>query len=83
LLRGRAADLAYLRDAAAQGELAEETDFELLEDAVWAALHGATSLTISRRFTVGNPDARSAELLAAATRTADALVNALLDGARA
>jgi len=81
--RGRVEDLAQLRAAAAAGELAEETDFELLEDAVWAALHGTTSLTISRRLTVANPEAGAAELLAAATRTADALVNALLEGARA
>lgn len=81
-MRGRLEDLALLGEAAARGEIAEGADLHALEDAAWAALHGATSLAISRRLTASVPDAGPTDVLAAATRAADALINALLADAR-
>lgn len=78
LIRGRLADMALLAEAIAAGELAQDADLDLLEDAVWAGLHGATALAISRRLTAAIPDAGPTQVLAAATRTADAIVNALI-----
>lgn len=81
LIRGRIEDLRLLGDAVSAGLLSADNDLEVLEDAVWAALHGATSLAISKRLTAAVPDAGPTDVLAAATRTADALVNALIASA--
>lgn len=83
LIKGRQEDMRLLGEAQAAGLIAEGVDLDLLEDAVWAALHGATSLAISRRLTATNPAAGPAEVLAAATRAAEAVINALLAGASA
>lgn len=78
LMRGRFADLAVLTEAVAKGELAADVNLDNTEDAVWAALHGTASLAISRRLTAANPEATSEDVVAAATRVTDTLVNALL-----
>lgn len=78
LTRGRAAVLTLLREAIDAGEMRDPGDLGQFNDAGWAALHGATSLAISRRLTVGVADPSLAQVLQAATRTADTLVNGLL-----
>lgn len=80
LTRGRAAVMALLGDAVAEGDLRDPGDLGTFNDAGWAALHGATSLAISRRLTANLPDPSLSQVLEAATRTADRLVNALLAG---
>lgn len=81
LVRGRIEDLRLLGQAVADGLISPDTDLDVLEDAVWAALHGATSLAISKRLTAATPQAGPAQVLSSATRTADTLVNALLSSA--
>lgn len=83
LIRGRREDMRLLEAALDGGAIAEGVDLNSLEDAVWAGLHGATSLAISRRLTATIPNAGAPQILAVATRTADAIVNALLAEATA
>lgn len=62
----------------AEGQIGRPADLPGFQTALFAALHGATSLAISRRL----PDALglpSQELVRAAASVADRLVNALLD----
>lgn len=75
---GRRDDMEVLGKAASKGELPADTDLDALEDAVWAGLHGATSLAISRRLTIGTPDASPVDVLAATTAVSDDLVNSLI-----
>ncbi|HSK47018.1 MAG TPA: TetR/AcrR family transcriptional regulator [Coriobacteriia bacterium] len=78
LTQGRKEDLIVLREALDGGELATGVDLEALEDSVWAALHGATSLAISGRLTGASTDAGPAEKVAVTTRISDDLVNSLI-----
>lgn len=75
-MKGRAADLEVLRQAIAASEMRDPGDLDAFEDAVFAALHGATALAISRRLTGGDPT--PARVVHSATRAADMLVNALI-----
>lgn len=83
LTRGRRAVIGLLQDAVDAGELEDPGDIGAFNDAGWAALHGATSLAISRRLTAAVPNPSLAEVLGVATRTSDRLVNALLAGSAA
>lgn len=74
---GRVADLAVVAEAVDAGELDDETDLESFEDAVFAALHGATSLVISRRLETPR-SANPSDLIARATAVSDELINALV-----
>ena len=77
--------LAWLREtvseALSSGELAKDADVSEVSRAVWAALHGATSLAASRRLAPGLQDASALETLQTATTTADRLLNGILDPA--
>jgi len=83
LTRGRTMVLDLLAQAIAAGELPELVDVEAFNTAGWAALHGATSLAISRRLTVGIENPSLLQVVDAATGTADTLVNALISAAGA
>jgi len=83
LTRGRTMVLGLLAEAIAAGELPEMLDLEAFNTAGWAALHGATSLAISRRLTVGTDNPSLMQVIDAATSTADTLVNALISTASA
>lgn len=82
LTRGRGTVTALLEAAVDAGELGDLDDIHVFNDAGWAALHGATSLAISGRLTAEASDLPLAQVLEVATRTADTLVNALLDSAQ-
>lgn len=76
---GRAEDIELLAQAVRAGDLPSGTDLDALENAVWAALHGATSLAISGRLatTAGGPTGPAA-VVAATTAVTDDLVNSLI-----
>lgn len=67
-----------LGEAIAAGELPPVGDMQTFGTAMWAALHGVTSLAVSRRLLPGADSLSPADLLAAATTTADRVLNALL-----
>jgi AcrR family transcriptional regulator len=79
VMRGRAADLAVLREAILAGEMRDLGDLDAFEDAVFAALHGATALAISRRLIPRDEEPSLRATLGVASRTADTLVNALIE----
>ncbi len=81
--QGRTEDVALLRQAASAGDIAQDSDIEAIEDALWAALHGATALAISGRLTAAIPQAPATERVAVATRVSDTLVNAVIASAQA
>ncbi|TDB37939.1 MAG: TetR/AcrR family transcriptional regulator [Actinobacteria bacterium] len=83
LTRGRIIAMQLLGEALAEGDLREPTSLRAFNDAGWAALHGATSLSISRRLTVDIADPNLEQVVAVATRTADVLVNCLIAGSGA
>lgn len=73
-----------MRAAINAGEMPEVADAWAFGSATWAAIHGATSLAISKRLVgAGGGEATAAASLAAATKVADTLVNCLLKSAGA
>lgn len=83
LVRGRTMVMKLLAESIEQGELRDPGDLRAFNEAGWAALHGSTSLAISRRLTVDIPEPTLAQVVDAATRTADMLVNCLIAGSGA
>lgn len=82
-VRGLTDGAAVIRAAIEAGELPPLQDARTFGDASWSALHGATSLGISRRLIAGGDEATPAAVVEKATRTSDALVNCLLKSAGA
>lgn len=76
--KGRGIVLGLLREAIDAGEMRDPGDLNAHNDAGRAALHGSASLAISGRLTVGIASPTLAQMLDAATRTADMLVNCLV-----
>lgn len=83
LVRGRTMVLKLLAESIEEGELRDPGDLRAFNEAGWAALHGSTSLAISRRLTADIPEPTLAQVVEAATRTADMLVNCLIAGSGA
>lgn len=77
-MRGMSDGADVIRAAIAAGELPPPEDPRLFADASWAAIHGATSLAVSRRLIADRGEVTITELADIAFRTADALVNCLL-----
>jgi AcrR family transcriptional regulator len=76
--RGLVAGGRALSEAIEQGQLTGIEDPYVISSAAWAATHGVTSLVVARRFPDGAVSMSAPQLLEAATRIADALVNSLL-----
>ena len=68
----------YIQEAVDAGELSSHTNATETAEAVWAALHGATSLAITGRLTHSTSGSSGAEAVGAATRAAEQLLNSLL-----
>jgi len=69
--------------AVVAGELPANCDVSGVARAVWAALHGATSLAVSRRLSEGLEAAGGPAIVETATDTADRLLNSLLEATTA
>jgi len=70
---------ATIAEAVAAGELPSSASASGVAQDVWAALHGATSLAASGRLAPGLESADGRQVVEAATRSADGLLNALLE----
>ena len=78
MTRALADGVQTLTEAIAAGEVKHMDDPARFTSAVWAALHGVTSLTISRRLRLGRTDMPATELMGVATDLSDELVSDLL-----
>lgn len=76
--RGLLDGAEVMRSAIEAGELPPIEELATVGSSIWAALHGVTSLAISRRLVPGTPAPSAAEIAEAANRTADTLLDALL-----
>ena len=79
--RGLADGGVVIRAAVEAGELPPLEDPRVFGDAAWAAIHGVTSLAVSRRLAADRIEPTPQALLDASTRAADLLVNSLLKAA--
>jgi AcrR family transcriptional regulator len=69
---------AEVSQAVAAGELRPIEDVDGFTTAVRATMHGVTSLTISRRLSVGSAKLSASEIMSAGTRLGDELMGDLL-----
>lgn len=79
--RGLAAGADQIKIAIENGELGDVEDGRAFGNALWAGLHGTTSLSISGRLAGRAKEMTPAERLEMATKAADVLVNGVLASA--
>jgi AcrR family transcriptional regulator len=78
IMRAPSGSIEALVEASTSGQLLRVADPAALGAAAWAAIHGVTSLAISRRLSPDSGSATPARLLEIATGVGDSLVNSVL-----